>query len=135
MQTTETPSRILGLYDEPFWRHLKETGRLHLQCCSECGAWRYPPGPVCPACLSHAAGWKPVSGGGEVLSWVMFRKQYLPAYPAPYNVVAIRLDEGPTLISNLVQDPPHGAVIGRRVQLVVVQMDDGVALPRFELAD
>lgn len=135
-QTAATPQRVLGLYDEPFWSRLKETGRMHLQCCSRCDAWRYPPGPVCQACLSPDCEWKPVSGGGELLSWIMFRKQYLPAYPAPYNVIAVRLDEGPTVISNLVDDPEgQDGIIGRRVRLRVVAMDDGVALPRFELAD
>lgn len=135
-QTAVTPPRILGLYDEPFWRLLKETGHMHLQCCSACGAWRYPPGPACDACLSPESDWKPVSGRGELLSWVMFRKQYLPAYPAPYNVIAVRLDEGPTLISNLIDDPQQGEQpIGRRVRLITVMMDDGVALPRFEFAN
>jgi uncharacterized OB-fold protein len=135
-QTAATPPRVLGLYDEPFWRHMKDDGRMHLQCCCDCGAWRYPPGPACHACLSPASDWKPVSGGGELLSWVTFHKQYLPAYPAPYNVIAVRLDEGPTLISNLIEDPePDQRPIGRRVRLKVVAMADGVALPRFEFAD
>lgn len=134
-QTTSTPPRILGLYDVPMWRLLEETGRLHLQCCSACGTWRYPPGPACPPCLSPEHEWKPVSGGGVLLSWIVFHRQYLPAYPAPYNVVAVRLDEGPTLISNLIGDVRQEGLIGRRVRLKVVTMEDGVALPRFELAD
>jgi uncharacterized OB-fold protein len=134
MQTLSTPPRVLALYDEPLWRLMKETGRMHLQCCADCGTWRYPPGPACQECLSPDYDWKPVSGGGELLSWVMFRKQYLPQYPAPYNVIAVRLDEGPTIISNLVEDPEDGAkVIGRRVAVKIVAMDDSVALPRFEL--
>lgn len=135
VQTTATPPRIMGLYDQPFWQHLKENGRVHLQRCTACGAWRYPPGPVCQACLSPDYEWKPVSGGGELLSWVVFRKQYLPAYPAPYNVIAVRLDEGPTIISNLADEPDSQIAIGRRVRLKVVDMADGVALPRFELAE
>lgn len=135
-QTTATPPRVLGHYDEPFWRHMQDDGRMHLQCCNDCGTWRYPPGPVCHACLSPSSEWKPVSGGGELLSWVTFHKQYLPAYPAPYNVIAVRLDEGPTLISNLIEDPePGDRPIGRRVRLTLVAMADGVALPRFEFAD
>jgi len=135
IQTATTPPRVLGLYDEPFWRLLADTGNMHLQRCRACGAWRYPPGPACHACLSPESEWTPVSGGGEVLSWVIFHKQYLPAYPAPYNVVAVRLDEGPTFISNLVENPPDGeSLIGRRVRLKVVAMGDGVSLPRFELA-
>ena len=134
MQTQSTPARVLGLYDAPFWRFLATEGRMRLQRCNDCGTWRYPPGPACPECLSPHADWAPVSGGGELLSWVTFHKQYLAEYSAPYNVIAVRLDEGPTLISNLVA-PPQGLVIGRRVTLTVVQMEDGVALPRFALAD
>ncbi|MCC8193207.1 MAG: zinc ribbon domain-containing protein, partial [Deltaproteobacteria bacterium] len=99
MQVTATPPRILALYDQFFWDYLKLTGRLYLQCCSDCGVWRYPPGPACPACLSSKYEWKPVGGEGEILSWVIFHKEYLPQYPAPYNVIAVRLDEGPTIIS------------------------------------
>lgn len=135
MQTSATPARVLGLYDEPFWRHLKEDKKLHLQCCEECGTYRYPPGPVCHECLSPRSSWKPVSGMGEILSWIVFHRQYLPQYPAPHKVIAVRLDEGPTIISNLVGAEPEGSWIGRRVRCVPQEMDDGVVLPRFELAD
>lgn len=134
-QTSLTPPRILGLYDPPFWDLLKDTGRLHLQRCTDCGSFRYPPGPCCPDCLSDAAEWAPCAGTGTLLSWVTFRKTYLPAYPAPYNVIAVRLTEGPVIVSNLVDDPEPGArIIDAPVRLVVVRMDDGVALPRFALA-
>lgn len=134
MQTASTPSRVMGFYDRPMWEALKTHNELRLQCCDDCGTWRYPPGPACHECLSTTSTWKPVSGGGAVASWVMFRKDYLPEYPAPYNVVAVRLDEGPMVISNLIEDPAEN-VIGKRVRLVPVEMDDGVVLPRFELAD
>ncbi|MCB1341064.1 MAG: OB-fold domain-containing protein [Pseudooceanicola sp.] len=134
MQVDKTPPRIMGLYDAPMWQFLDDDRALRLQCCSDCGTWRYPPGPVCPECLSSASEWKPVSGGGTVISWVMFRKEYLPEYPAPYNVVAVRLDEGPIMISNLVEDPAEN-VIGRKVTLVVVDMADGVKLPRFKVVE
>lgn len=133
MQTTATPARVLGLYDIPFWEHLRQSGEMKLQCCTDCDTWRYPPGPVCQNCLSPNAAWTAVSGGGELVSWVQFHKQYLPEYPAPYNVIAVRLDEGPTIISNLVGDEGGRELIGRRVRLQIDRMDDGVALPRFAL--
>lgn len=134
LQTDETPSRVLGLYDRMFWDLLKEQRRMHLQCCSDCATWRYPPGPVCPRCLSPGAEWKPVSGEGELLSWVVFRRKYLPGYEPPYNVIAVLLDEGPTIVSNLIEDPEGGErIIGRRVRLVTAAMSDGIVLPRFVL--
>jgi len=135
MQANATPTRVMGLYDAPLWNSLKEDHLLRLQRCSHCGAFRYPPGPTCHACLSVDCEWTPVSGGGEIVSWVIFHKQYLPAYPAPYNVIAVRLDEGPVLISNLEGVVPEGSWIGRRVRLMPVDMADGVVLPRFVLAE
>lgn len=135
MQIEKTPPRVLGLYDQPMWDKLKETNALHLQCCSDCDTWRYPPGPACPDCLSPNSTWKPVSGVGEIISWVMFHKDYLPEYPAPYNVIAVKLAEGPILISNLIEDPVEKDLIGRAVRLKIVNMKDGVALPRFELKE
>ena len=108
---------------------------MRLQRCAQCGTFRYPPGPVCQECLSPDYQWSAVSGKGELMSWIMFRKQYLPAYPAPYNVIAVKLEEGPIIISNLVEDPEQDRLIGRPVRLVLVPMADGVTLPRFELAD
>lgn len=134
MQTSRTPARILGLYDEPFWRFMKEEGRMRLQCCAQCGAFRYPPGPVCPECLSPDCEWKPVSGEGELQSWIVFHRPYLPEYPAPYNVVAVRLAEGPMMISNLTAEPARRNLIGAPVRLALIEMEDGVTLPRFELA-
>jgi uncharacterized OB-fold protein len=134
MQTTKTPRRILALYDQPFWDFLNKDKEMRLQCCKGCGAFRYPPGPICPECLSPDYGWKAVSGEGELLSWIVFHKQYLPEYPAPYNVIAVKLKEGPIIISNLADDPDETDLIGRPVRLRLVEMDDGVTLPRFDLA-
>ncbi len=133
--TDGLPARVMGLYDRPFWDHLERTERLALQTCLACGTVRYPPGPVCHACLSPEAEWRPVSGSGEILSWVVFHKGYLPGYTPPYNVIAVRLDEGPILMSNLEGPPPAGSWIGQRVEAVVVRPEGGYALPRFVCAD
>ena len=66
---------------------------------------------------------------------MVFHRQYLPAYPAPYNVVAVRLDEGPLMVSNLEGPVPEGSWIGRRVRLTYAEMPDGAVLPRFVLED
>ncbi|MCF3933727.1 OB-fold domain-containing protein [Acuticoccus sp. M5D2P5] len=132
-ETSQTiPNRVLGLYDKPFWQLLAETRALHLQRCGSCGAFRYPPGPVCHECLSPDYAWTAVSGGGSIMSWVIFHRQYLDLYPAPYNVVAVRLDEGPIIISNLTGAEPEGSWIDRRVEMVPVPIGAEI-LPRFAL--
>ena len=107
---------VLGLYDLPMWASI-DREQLELQACAACGRFRYPPSPACPDCLSMAFDWKPVSGKGTILSWVVFHRKYFDDHPPPYNAVAVRLDEGPIVISNLVGEPPTGSWIGAAVEL------------------
>lgn len=128
------PQPVMGLYDEPLWKSISER-RLQLQCCTDCGHFRYPPGPACPACLSERAEWREVSGYGTILSWVVFHKQYLPFYPPPYNVLAVRLEEGPIMISNLSGVTPTESWIGKRVKIVYETVAKDMVLPRFTLEE
>lgn len=132
-QRNTTPTPVMGLYDGPLWEGVSER-KIRLQCCTNCGTYRYPPGPSCANCLSSAADWRAVSGNGTILSWVIFHRQYLPAYPPPYNVIAVRLDEGPVVISNLEGEVPEGSWIDRRVNIVYTAMPDGMILPKFVLS-
>jgi uncharacterized OB-fold protein len=113
-------TRVMTLYDRPLWDSL-ERRHMELQKCSDCGAFRYPPGPVCAACHSLDHEWTAVSGGGEILSWVRFHRQYFDDHPVPYNAVAVRLDEGPILVSTLIGPEPEGEWIGRRVAIAYRQ--------------
>lgn len=112
-----------GVYEAPFWEFV-ETDRVHLQRCSDCGRYRYPPGPVCPDCLSEASEWIPVEGRGKVMSWVTFHRQYFPHLPVPYTVVAAELVEGPMLIANLVGAPAEDLRLDLPVRLVYEPASD-----------
>lgn len=126
------PRPVMGLYDTPMWESINAKA-MRLQRCRSCGTWLYPPGPACPGCLSCELEWTPVSGRGRIVSWVVFHRHYLPAYPPPYNAISVRLEEGPCMISNLEGAMPDQESIGRAVRLCYVTMPDGVVLPRFQL--
>ena len=126
------PKPLMGFYEPTMWRSIEERA-MRLQCCDDCGAWQYPPAPACVECLSEAMTWKSLRGEGTILSWVIFHRQYLDTYPAPYNVVSVRLKEGPILTSNLVGPEPEGSWIGAEVRMVYSEFPDGTVLPRFEL--
>ena len=123
--------RVLGLYDKPMWESIANR-RWALQYCAESDSFRYPPSPVCPDSLSMEYEWRPIKGTGEIVSWVVFHRTYFDDHPAPYNNVAVRLDEGPIVISNLVGEEPEGSWIGRRVEVVYEDRADYV-LPRMKL--
>ena len=124
--------RISGLYDEPMWTGFAQR-ELLLQQCSACSAFRYPPAAACPKCLAPAHRWVPASGKGTIITWAIFHRQYLPEYPAPYNVIAVQLAEGPLMASNLEGAAPEGSWIGRGVALTWADTPSG-PLPRFKLA-
>lgn len=100
MTTTRRPTPRRGVFDAPYWEHVA-AGELRLQRCASCGHYRYPPGPVCPECLTPECTWEPLSGQGSLLAWTVFHRQYFPEIEVPYVVVAVRAQEGPILIGNL----------------------------------
>ncbi|MBL8688044.1 MAG: OB-fold domain-containing protein [Rhodospirillaceae bacterium] len=110
-----TSQRVMTHFDKPMWASI-ERGRLELQACLDCGQFRYPPGPACPHCLSMQAEWRAVSGRATILSWVVFHKTYFDDHPAPYNAIAVRLEEGPIVVTTLAGEPPRGSWIGKEVE-------------------
>lgn len=119
-------------YDKPMWESIRAE-RMALQSCDDCSAFHYPPGPTCPHCLSMSLTWKPLSGRGTIISWVVYHRQYFDDYPPPFNVVAVQLAEGPIIITNLVGPEPQGTWIGRAVEIVYEPDATGEPLNRVRL--
>ncbi|MEU6641940.1 Zn-ribbon domain-containing OB-fold protein [Saccharomonospora sp. NPDC046836] len=128
------PLPEIGEVNRRFWEATRE-GRLELQRCTDCGHLRFPINDICPECLSRAHTWQPLSGDGEVFSYVVFHQVYNKAFvdDVPYNVALIQLDEGPRMFSNIVGTPNEQVSVGDRVRVVFDPVTDTVTLPRFEL--
>lgn len=112
--------RHVGFYDHHMWQSIDRRA-MELQACTACGTVRYPPGPACPHCLSLEWDWRPVCGRGTIMSWVTFHRQYFDDFPPPYNAVAVRLAEGPIVVTNLVGTAPSESWIGKEVVLDYVE--------------
>ena len=95
---TPRPIRSMDPYAEQFWTFTQKK-EFRLQKCSECGKFRWPPGPTCDRCLSDEFAWMSMAGRGKVLSWTTFRRSYFPEYPAPHTVIVLELDEGPLFVA------------------------------------
>ncbi len=117
---TKTPAPstddfLVPLGDEEsdgFWEGTA-LGELRMQACSSCGALRFPPRVMCPHCQSTTREWRTMSGRGTIWSFVVPHPPLLPAYTpfAPFPVIAVTLDEDPTLrlVGNLLNDA-NGAI-------------------------
>ena len=113
-----------------------EAARRHalvVQRCAGCGALRFPARSICSTCLSREATWVPVSGRGAVFSFAIMHQAVHPGFAAetPYAVVVIQLDEGPRLLSNLVDCPTADVRIGQPVEVVFDDVTPEVTLPKF----
>ena len=126
---SKTP-RQYSPYDAPMWESISQ-GQLKLQRCRETGVFYYPPGPMCPESLSFDVEWAPVSGHGKILSWTVFHRQYLPAYPAPHLVVAVQLEEGPIMIGYMDHVHLPRLALDLPVSVEYVDHADGYRITRF----
>ena len=119
----------------PFWEAL-DRGDLLFQRCSECANAWLPARTECPRCLGADWGWERASGGGRLVSWVVYHRSYHPAFDdrLPYNVAIVELEEGPRLITNIAGVVGgEGLALDMKVHLHV-ERDGEVPLARFEIA-
>lgn len=126
------PLPVISDFNRPFWEY---AGRheLRLQRCLDCGLPWAPNGPVCPHCFSEHYEWAHMSGRGKIASWVVFHKAYHPAFKddLPYNVTLVELEEGPRLISTVVEASKEDLHMGMELQVVFEDIGGGLALPKF----
>jgi uncharacterized OB-fold protein len=126
------PVPVPNADNQGFWDGCHR-GELRLQRCLKCGAWRHHPRPLCPACRSFEYEWALASGRGVVHTFTIVHRPTLPAFEAqlPYNVIVVRLEEGPFMVSNLVDCSPDDLRIGQPVEVVFEPLDDAISLPKF----
>ena len=80
-------------------------GELLLQRCPACATTYFPPQPFCPACSNDEVEVVRASGRGSLSSYVISERA-APGFEAPYVIAVVALDEGPRLLTNLVEVPP-----------------------------
>lgn len=131
-----TPSRpvpnLKELDTHAFWSATAEE-KLTYQVCGDCGAIVFYPRAHCTSCMSSNLELREASGLGTVYTFSIVRQSYHPFFRtvAPYAVAWIDLDEGPRLLSNVVNIPVDELNIGQRVQ-VLWETHEALKIPLFE---
>jgi uncharacterized OB-fold protein len=115
----------INLETAHYWEAAKE-GRLLLKRCNDCDQVHYYPRAVCPHCLSSATGWIQACGRGRIYSYSVMRR-----VPIPYAIAYIALDEGVTMMSNLVECDFDALQIDQPVEVVFRATENGERLPMF----
>jgi uncharacterized OB-fold protein len=108
-----------------FWDAAKE-GRFLTKHCRSCGRSHWYPRSHCPFCASPDTEWMEASGRGVIYSYSVMRRAK-PTYVMAY----VTLEEGPTMMTNLVDCDPDTLKIGDAVSVCFVQTAEKHALPMF----
>lgn len=123
---------VANLDTQPFWDGCLR-GELLLQRCAACQTYRHPPSPVCSHCLSDAHEWVPSSGRGTVYSFVVVRETRARGWDemVPYVVAVVALEEGPRMLTNLIDVAPEAVTMEMPVEVAFEELDGTTKLPLF----
>ena len=111
----------------PFWAAARRH-ELLLPFCLDCQQFFFYPRPLCPRCGSRDLDWRRCTGRGRVYTYCV---QYQTE--EPFVTAIVELDEGPRLMSILVDVLPDPAAVrcGMPVEVAFVDRPDGESLPVF----
>jgi hypothetical protein len=131
MPDVKKPLPAITTSDRAYWEGAKRHELMAYKCLN-CGAY-YHPSIYCVSCDAPSMEWVKVSGKGRVFTFGVYHQAYHPAWKEdiPYNVSWIKLDEGPLLLSNVVECKNEDISVGMPVEVVFVDVDEDVTLPKF----
>jgi uncharacterized OB-fold protein len=116
----------------PFWEAARE-GRFLIKRCRDCGRAHYYPRPFCPHCWSGAVDWEDASGRASLYTWSVVHQNDLPPWPqrVPYVAAVVDLDEGPRVMTNVVECEFERLTIDMALQVTFRPASDEVTVPVF----
>ena len=116
---------------KPFWDGTK-AGRLMLPRCLRCSFVIWYPRQFCPECGNNSVEWFEASGRGSIYSFTRVRRGEGAYRETPLYVLAfVELQEGPRVLTNIIDCDPAELQIGQSVSAVFCDAGDEAALLRF----
>jgi uncharacterized OB-fold protein len=109
-----------------------QAGELRLQRCNKCSKAYFPPRPFCPECGHREVTVFKASGKGFLYSYVIHHRP-VPGFTPPYSIAVVELEEGPRMMTNIVDCPqtPEALQLDMKVQVKFEKLDDKTTLPLF----
>ena len=119
------PSPSVNPENKPYFDAAAQ-GKLLIKKCNACGKNHFYPRALCPHCFSDKTEWLEAKGTGTVYTF-----SALKAVQDPYCICYVTLDEGVTMLSNLVDVDFDKLKIGMKVKAVFKATEGGTAVPMF----
>ena len=117
-----------------FWEGCKE-GKLLLQRCPDTGKAYFPPRPFSPYTGNRNVEVFQASGRATLHSYVIHHRA-VPGFTAPYAIAVVELEEGPRMMTNIIDCPqtPEALVLDMPLEVAFEAMDEKTTLPLFRPA-
>jgi uncharacterized OB-fold protein len=117
--TSEKPKPQLYPENDAFWSAASE-GRLVLRHCLACNRCHHYPRALCPHCGSTELDWQPSCGRGRVYSFTVTETSKASNPVVSY----VTLEEGPTVLANIIDAQIAEVEIGQAVEAAFVAREN-----------
>ena len=91
----------------------------------------YYPRALCPFCLSDKVSWQEAKGTGTIYTYSVTRR----GGPVPYCIAYVKLDEGVSMMTNIVDCDLDTVRCDQKVKVVFKKSEGGVSIPMFTPPD
>jgi len=115
--------------NQPFFDAATQ-GRLLIKKCNACGEVHYFPRALCPHCGSDRTEWLEAAGTGTIYTFSLGYR----VGPTPLMIAYVTLDEGVSMMTNIVDCDLEAVRIGQKVRVVFKPTDGGPPVPMFKPA-
>ena len=124
--TRTIPAPATAPETKAYWQAARED-KLLVKTCKACGEAHHYPRTACPFCASTDTHYIEASGNGVIYSYSVMRRAKVP-----YALAYVTLDEGPTMMTNIVECDFDALAIGQAVTVTFATCDDGESkVPMF----
>ncbi len=113
-----------------YWEGCKRH-ELWLPFCLRCEHFFFYPRVFCPRCFSWEIEWRQSSGRGTLYTYAIQYRPQGPGFQPPYVTAIVQLEEGPRMMTNLIDIEPDPEKIrcDMPVEIVFQDMSDEITLP------
>ena len=117
-----------------FWEGTRN-GKLLLQRCTDCGTVYFPPREFCPDNGSSNVEVFEASGKATLISYTINQRQH-PSFDGPYAIAIVQLEEGPMMMTNIVEcdQTPEALQLDMPLSVVFEKVNDTITVPLFKPA-
>ena len=117
-----------------FWDGTKQH-KLLLQRCTQCDAVFFPPRAFCPG--TNCTDIEVFEASGKAVLWsYMINQRPHPSFESPYAIAVVKLEEGPTMMTNIVEceQTPEALQLDMALEVVFEKVNDDITVPLFKPA-